>query len=168
MYSVTNECIPSNSKVFMKESCSARKYLHIYLRQLIIIPILSISVSSAKANSVSYPCTTTSRLLQFIHTSIQASSDVRPRELTCNEKTQIESSNQESIEITTGRKNGKAVICMGFSRDVPCVIILADLENNADPTKTLTELFKIRDDGRDKQLKETVERLFIRPAAIIR
>jgi len=135
---------------------------------MMVVSKLSLTIPKAKADPLPNACTKPSKLVQFIVSRVGADSNVKPRDLTCDELVQIDATNHDSIEVTTGRKNGESVICVGFSRDKPCQIVLAYIVDNVDSTATLTRIFTVKESRRNVQLNETVERLFIKPAALIR
>jgi len=135
---------------------------------MIVVSKLSLTIPKAKADPLPNACTKQSKLVQFIVSRVGSDSNVKPRNLTCDELVQIDASNHDLIEVTTGRRNGESVICIGFSRDKPCQIILATIVNKVDSTATLARIFAVKESRRNMQLNETVERLFIKPAALIR
>ena len=118
--------------------------------------------SSARAES----CKITSRVLLGSLDRIGANPQAKLRPLSCKQVADIEAANPESLEITTGRLSGKPVICISSSRAEPCRFVLAELQQDADPTSVLVEIFNHQQTS--TVLNETVERLFIRPSKYIK
>ena len=100
-------------------------------------------------------------------TKIKQSGLASPRVLSCSEISEIAKSEPNLIEITTGRVGGRPVICVLKTRDAPCQFVVGDIPSDADPTSTLAAIFSYKPSG-GGLLNETVERLFIRPSAVIR
>ena len=118
--------------------------------------------ASARAES----CKITSRVIAGSLDRIVASPQAKLRALSCKQIAELEAVNPETLEITTGRLSGKPVICISASRSEPCRYVLAELQQDADPTAFLVEIFNHQQTS--SVLNETVERLFIRPSKYIK
>lgn len=127
-------------------------------------------VDPCKSNAQTKPpnCSSPSDVLNFIQLRIEQSRLATYKPLSCVDTKALTSTNPSSIELTTGRKNGDPVICIGTSRDYPCQYVVGILKDSLDPTSALASIFSVSQRDPDAPLNETVERLFIRPAALIR
>lgn len=127
-----------------------------------------VDVRKSNAQTKSPNCSPPSVLLDFIKLRIEQSRLATYKPLSCVDIKTLTSTNPSSIELTTGRKNGEPVICIGTSRDYPCQYVVGVLKGSLDPTSALASIFSVSQRDPDAPLNETVERLFIRPAALIR
>lgn len=128
----------------------------------------SIDVCQSNAQTQVLNCSPPSTLLDFIKSRIEQSKLATYKPLSCVDVKTLNSTNPSLIELTTGRKNGEPVICIGTSRDYPCQYVVGILKDTLDPTSALASIFSVSQRNPDAPLNETVERLFIRPAALIR
>lgn len=128
----------------------------------------TIDIHQSYAQSYAPQCHTSSPLLEFITLKIQQSSLSIVQSLPCVDYKKLSSTNPSLIELTTGRKQGNAVICLGTSREYPCQYVVGIFKEGTDPTSALASIFSVQQRDPNAPLNETVERLFIRPAALIR
>ena len=72
----------------------------------------------------------------------------------------------DQISITSGRKRGKATICLSDEENYPCKFIIGFISNEFDSTTALSEIYSFTP-PKSSQLNETVERLFLKPSSLI-
>ncbi len=140
---------------------------HVLVAALLFSNIL-MEADKANSQQLSAQCGIDSDLLHFVNTRIKQSNLVSPHELTCEEVREIGSVDPNSFELTTGRKNGESVLCLGSSREYPCQYVVAKVNSGVDPTLALANIFSVTSRDKNAPLNETVERLFIKPSATIR
>ena len=112
--------------------------------------------------------TNISREFEWIKTQIEESTLSNLRKLKCPEQLQISSYSSNDLTITSGRVNRKSVICLSDKESNPCKHVIADLEIWVhNPPVALQEIFNLQK-SQTGEMFETVERLFIKPSALIR
>jgi hypothetical protein len=132
--------------------------------------LLSLTLASCdtSAQSSAYQCDSSSAVVDFVIKKIDQSDLATSEPLACSDIKKLASVNPSLIELTTGRKNGVSVICIGTNRDFPCQFVVGRFNDSLDPTTSLASIFSVSSRDPEAPLNETVERLFIRPAALIR
>ena len=88
-------------------------------------------------------------------------------ELDCKERAEVSRYKGDDFEVTTGRKDGRYVICASDSRANPCKVVIGVISEGQDPTKALGDIFGATRE-QPTVLNETVERLYLKPSRIIR
>ena len=86
--------------------------------------------------------------------------------INCSEVEKINSYDEKTVLITSGRKRGKYIVCLSNTTDNPCKHKLAVLNGSGNPAEMLSQVFGIYR-TESKVLNETVERLFFKPSEII-
>lgn len=86
--------------------------------------------------------------------------------ISCAEINQINTYDPGRVEMTSGRRSGKYIVCLSDNRDNPCKHNIATLTGFSSPGAMIFQVFGLE---RPKQttLNETVERLFFKPSALI-
>ena len=67
---------------------------------------------------------------------------------------------------SSGRKRGKATICLSDEKDYPCKFIIGFINPGFDSATALSEIYSFTP-PQSSQLNETVERLFLKPSSLI-
>lgn len=142
-------------------------------RVLLLIPIFAVlNILSEPYKVYSQPldaqCGIASPVIDFVVAKIKKSKLVNLQALTCKDLREIIVVDPMKLELTTGRKQGESVLCLGISRENPCRYVIAKINPGEDPTSTLANIFSVVSRDSNVPLNETVERLFIRPSALIR
>jgi len=68
--------------------------------------------------------------------------------------------------VTTARTSGKHVICITNNDEQPCKYVLSTIITQSNPTLVLSSIFGL-DSSNQEALKETIERLFVRPSKLL-
>ena len=97
---------------------------------------------------------------------IESSDMAKISSFTCDEVKNMNKMNSNQIEITHGRKRGKATICLSDEKDYPCKFIIGFINPEFHAAKALSEIY-IFTPPQSSQLNETVERLFLKPSSLI-
>lgn len=113
-------------------------------------------------------CTTTGgELYDLISQKIRQSEHARLLELDCGELAMIESYEDVAILLTSGRKEGKYVICLTNKKEDPCAHVIAKLIGNEPPSTLMSKVFGVKQQS-SELLNETLERLFLRPSKLLK
>ena len=85
---------------------------------------------------------------------------------TCDDAKNMNRMNSDQISITSGRKRGKATICLSDEKDYPCKFIIGFINPEFDSATALSKIYSFTPPV-SSQLNETVERLFLKPSSLI-
>ena len=91
-------------------------------------------------------------------------SDIYP--ISCDEANEINELNEDKILITTGRKRGKAIICLSDAQDYPCKFRIGTINDGYEPGLALSKIYSYQI-PKSTVFNETVERLFLKPSTLI-
>ena len=97
---------------------------------------------------------------------IEASDMANVSSFTCDDAKIMNKMNSDNISITSGRKRGKATICLSDEKDYPCKFIIGFINPAFDSATALSEIYSFTPPV-SSQLNETVERLFLKPSSLI-
>ena len=97
---------------------------------------------------------------------IESSDIANVSSFTCDEAKNMNKMNNDKIFITSGRKRGKATICLSDEKDYPCKFIIGFINPEFDSATALSEIYSFTP-PQSSQLNETVERLFLKPSSLI-
>ena len=97
---------------------------------------------------------------------IESSDMANVSSFTCDNAKNMNKMNSDQISITSGRKRGKAAICLSDERDYPCKFIIGFIDPEYDAATALSEIYSFTP-PQSSQLNETVERLFLKPSSLI-
>ena len=97
---------------------------------------------------------------------IESSDMANVSSLTCDDAKNMNKMNSDQISITSGRKRGKATICLSDEKDYPCKFIIGFINPEFDAATALSEIYSFTP-PQSSQLNETVERLFLKPSSLI-
>lgn len=104
--------------------------------------------------------------LNLIRSRINSSLLVTKIRLSCDDFHQINSWQEADIMVTTARTSGKHVICITNNDVQPCKYVLSTFITESNPTLVLSSIFGL-DSSNQEALKETIERLFVRPSKLL-
>ena len=99
-------------------------------------------------------------------TKIKSSDIANVSSYTCDDAKNMSKMNGDKISITSGRKRGKATICLSDEKDYPCKFIIGNINSEVDATTALSKIYSFTP-PQPSQLNETVERLFLKPSSLI-
>ena len=97
---------------------------------------------------------------------IESSDMANVSSFTCDDAKNMNKMNSDQISITSGRKRGKATICLSDEKDYPCKFIIGFINPEFDAATALSEIYSFTP-PQSSQLNETVERLFLKPSSLI-
>ncbi len=106
------------------------------------------------------------RVVRWSISKIESSDIATVIPLTCDEEKIMHKMKIDKISITSGRKRGKATICLSDEKDYPCKFIIGNINSEVDATKALSKIYSFTP-PQPSQLNETVERLFLKPSSLI-
>jgi len=106
-------------------------------------------------------------LFSWIQKRIEASSHSEALPLSCNKLKTIENYVDEDIQLTSGRKRGKYIICLSNNKNNPCLHQIAELIGYEAPSVLISRIFGAAQ-SKSEYLNETVERLFLKPSILIK
>ncbi len=105
-------------------------------------------------------------VLQWTIDKINNSEIVELIVLSCDQTNELNKVPGDKLQITTGRKRGRAIICISDEEAFPCKYKLATINSGYDAPTALTKVFSFTP-PESSQLNETVERLFLKPSTLI-
>ena len=105
-------------------------------------------------------------VIRWSISKIESSSMANLRSFTCDEAKQMNKMISDQIAITTGRRRGKATICLSDQKEYPCKFIIGFIKSEYDSTSALSEIYSFTPPT-SSQLNETIERLFLKPSSLI-
>ena len=105
-------------------------------------------------------------VLKWSISKIESSDMAKVSSFTCDEAKNMNKMNSDQISITSGRKRGKATICLSDEKDYPCKFIIGFINPEFDAATALSEIYSFTP-PKSSQLNETVERLFLKPSSLI-
>ena len=97
---------------------------------------------------------------------IQSSEIANLSSFSCEEANEMNKMLGDQISITSGRKRGKATICLSDEKDYPCKFVIGFINPEFDAATALSEIYSFTP-PQSSQLNETVERLFLKPSSLI-
>lgn len=97
----------------------------------------------------------------------EAEGFLRPRPDICETLSRFRAVNQGDLVLTTMRVGKHYGVCIGKSSNEPCSAVIADVEQGVAASEALQFAYGL-DLQRGGPQRQTVERLFIKPSAIIR
>ena len=97
---------------------------------------------------------------------IESSDMATVSSFTCDDAKNMNRMNSDQISITSGRKRGKATICLSDEKDYPCKFIIGFINPEFDSATALSKIYSFTPPV-SSQLNETVERLFLKPSSLI-
>ena len=97
---------------------------------------------------------------------IQSSEMANISSFSCEEAKEMNKMDGDQISITSGRKRGKATICLSDEKSYPCKFVIGFINPEFDAATALTEIYSFTP-PQSSQLNETVERLFLKPSSLI-
>ena len=128
-----------------------------------LYPGISIkSVSSSEGNILNTKCPSL-KIKKFTYITfdkIEKSNLIDLNNLSCNDLVMIDKLDSSKVNITTGRKSGKAVSCLSDSKAYPCKFVVGEFKKNIVPSVALKRIFNYKE-PKPEFLNETTPRLFI-------
>lgn len=106
-------------------------------------------------------------LYSWIRKRIEASQYSKILPLSCHGLKTIEDYVDEDIQLTSGRKRGKYIICLSNNTKSPCLHQIAELIGYEAPSVLINRIFGAAQ-TKSEYLNETVERLFLKPSKLIK
>ena len=106
-------------------------------------------------------------LYSWIQKRIEASEYSKALPLSCDNKKKIEGYENDDIQLTSGRKKGKYIICLSNDKNNPCLHQIAELIGYEAPSVLISRIFGA-EQTKSEYLNETVERLFLKPSKLIK
>ena len=97
---------------------------------------------------------------------IQSSEMANISSFSCEEAKEMNKMDGDQISITSGRKRGKATICLSDEKSYPCKFVIGFINPEFDAATALSEIYSFTP-PQSSQLNETVERLFLKPSSLI-
>tara|TARA_B100000214_G_scaffold367378_1_gene337436 strand:- start:397 stop:834 length:438 start_codon:yes stop_codon:yes gene_type:complete len=97
---------------------------------------------------------------------IESSDIANVSSFTCDDAKNMNKMNGNEISITSGRRRGKATICLSDNKDYPCKFIIGFINPEFDSIKALSIIYSFIP-PKSSELNETVERLFLKPSSLI-
>ncbi len=128
------------------------------------IPLTILNNNSSKASDCSNEIS--NKVVKWSINKIIESDMAKAQTFTCEEVKDMNQMNNEQINITSGRKRGKATICLSDESDYPCKHIIGIIEPQFDSATALSAIYSFTP-PKSSQLNETVERLFLKPSSLI-
>ena len=129
-----------------------------------VIPLTIVNNNSIKASDCSNEIA--NKVVKWSINKIIESDMATTQTFTCEEVKDMNQMNNEQINITSGRKRGKATICLSDESDYPCKHVIGIIESQLDAATALSEIYSFTP-PKSSQLNETVERLFLKPSSLI-
>ena len=105
-------------------------------------------------------------VIKWSISKIESSDMANVSSFTCDDAKNMNKMNSDQISITSGRKRGKATICLSDEKDYPCKFIIGFINPEFDAATALSEIYSFTP-PQSSQLNETVERLFLKPSTLI-
>ena len=137
------------------------------LLSVIISNVAMMVVHDGVTNSAFAKCAASGeKIYSTIISKIEHSEIANTNELSCEEITEINKNNPNSLLITSGRKRGKYTICLSDNPKNPCKYVIGTFNRKNNPSEMLSQVFDIPK-PEQTQLNETVERLFFKPSLLI-
>ena len=128
------------------------------------IPLEILNCNYIKANDCSNEIN--NKVVSWSISKIIESDMATAQALQCDEVKNLNQMKREQIYITSGRKRGKATICLSDESDYPCKFVIGIIEPQFDSSTALSEIYSFTP-PKSSQLNETVERLFLKPSSLI-
>ena len=128
------------------------------------IPLEILNCNYIKANDCSNEIN--NKVVSWSISKIIESDMATAQALQCDEVKNLNQMKREQIYITSGRKRGKATICLSDESDYPCKFVIGIIEPQFDSSTALSEIYSFTP-PKSSQLNETVERLFLKPSTLI-
>ena len=106
------------------------------------------------------------RVVRWSISKIESSDIATVIPLTCDEEKIMHKMKIDKISITSGRKRGKATICLSDEKDYPCKFIIGNIYPGIDSSEAIKQIYSFSP-PQSSQLNETDERLFLNPSSLI-
>ena len=138
-------------------------FMGIFSVFLFLYPSISIkSVNSSEGNILNTKCPNL-KIKKFTYITfdkIEKSNLIDLNNVNSQDVEMIDKLDSSKVNITTGRKSGKAVSCLSDSKDYPCKFIVGEFKKNIVPSIALKRIFNYKE-PKPEFLNETTSRLFI-------
>ena len=135
----------------------------IFLIFIFLYPSFSTeSVNSSEGNFLNAKCPSL-KIKKFTYITfdkIEKSNLIDLNNVNCKDILLIDKLESSKVNITTGRKSGKAVSCLSDSKAYPCKFIVGEFKKNIVPSVALKRIFNYKE-PKPEFLNETTSRLFI-------
>ncbi len=105
-------------------------------------------------------------IVKWSISKIQSSEMANVSSFSCKEAKEMNKMDGDQIYITSGRKRGKATICLSDEKSYPCKFVIGFINTEFDSATALSEIYSFTP-PKSSQLNETVERLFLKPSSLI-
>ena len=128
------------------------------------IPLTIININSIQASDCSNEIV--NKVVKWSINKIKESDIATSQSFTCEEVKNMNQMINEQINITSGRKRGKATICLSDESDYPCKHVIGIIDSQFDSATALSQIYSFTP-PKSSQLNETVERLFLKPSSLI-
>ncbi len=128
------------------------------------IPLSILNINFIKATDCSNKIN--NKVVSWSINKIIKSDIATARPIQCNEVKNLNQMKREQIYITSGRKRGKATICLSDESNYPCKFVIGIIKPQFDASTALSEIYSFTP-PKSSQLNETVERLFLKPSSLI-